>query len=53
LAAEDFRRKQAAAAAEQLKQQMADKAARDAQLKDLYANKIDDSYFKQFGTSHR
>eukprot|EP00775_Hariotina_reticulata_P011333 gene11333-11483_t len=53
LSAEDFRRKQAAATAEQLKQQMAGKAARDAQLRDLYANKIDESYFKQSGTSHR
>jgi len=53
LAAEDFRRKQAAAAAEELERQMAEKVARDAQLKELYANKVDDNFFSQFGTSHR
>lgn len=51
--ADEFRRKQAAAAAAVLKEQMAAKAARDAQIKELYANKVTDDYFKQFGTSHR
>jgi hypothetical protein len=52
-AADDFRRKQAAAAAEVLRRQVEEKAARDAQIKETYANKVSDSYFKQFGTSHR
>lgn len=52
-AADDFRRKQAAAAAEVLRRQVEEKAARDAQIKETYANKVSDSYFQQFGTSHR
>lgn len=50
---EAFKRQQAAAAAETLKRQMADKAARDASTTRLYANEIRPEYFAQFGTSHR
>ncbi|KAF6260758.1 coiled-coil protein associated with protofilament ribbons [Scenedesmus sp. NREL 46B-D3] len=52
-AAGDFRRKQAAAAAEVLRRQVEEKAARDAQVKETYSNKVSDSYYAQFGTSHR
>ena len=48
-----FKRKQAEAAATVLREQMAAKAAKDAAVNDLYANKVTDDYFMQFGTSHR
>ena len=51
--AESFKRKQAEAAAAVLKEQMAAKAAKDAAAKELYANKVTEDYFMQFGTSHR
>eukprot|EP00955_Chlamydomonas_euryale_P058001 356948-Chlamydomonas_euryale.AAC.2 len=49
----DFRAAQARAAAGVLRSQMAEKAARDAANKELYANSVNDAYFQQFGTSHR
>ena len=39
--------------AEKQQEQVLDKCKRDAYLQELYSNRIDDSYFKQFGTSHR
>lgn len=53
LSADAFKRKQAEAAAAVLKEQMAAKAAKDAAEKELYANKVTEGYFQQFGTSHR
>jgi len=51
--AEDFRRQQAVAAAANLQRQAADKAARDREVNEMYANKITADFFTQFGTSHR
>lgn len=48
-----FRRQQAAQAAAILKEQIAAKAAKDAEMDELYANKVTSDYFAQFGTSHR
>lgn len=48
-----FKRKQAEAAAGVLREQMTAKAAKDADRNELYANKVTEDYFKQFGTSHR
>lgn len=39
--------------AEKQRQQALDKHKRDAYLQELYSNRIEESYFKQFGTSHR
>lgn len=50
---DDFKKAQAQRAQDFLKKQMEDKEQRDKEQADLYRNKIDDSYFLQFGTSHR
>mmetsp|Transcript_39826 Transcript_39826/g.88539 ORF Transcript_39826/g.88539 Transcript_39826/m.88539 type:complete len:368 (-) Transcript_39826:472-1575(-) len=50
---DDFRKNQMAKAQDVLKKQMEEKANRDKDLKDLYQNQIHDSFFQQFGTSHR
>lgn len=50
---DDFKKAQALKAQEFLKKQMEEKQAKDKDQADLYANKIHDSYFQQFGTSHR
>ena len=50
---EDFRRGQAAKAQEVITKQVGEKEQRDKELSTLYKNKIHDSYFLQFGTSHR
>ena len=50
---DDFKKGQAVKAQEILKKQVADKEQRDKELASLYKNKIHDSYFQQFGTSHR
>ena len=52
-AAEQARRQQAAAVAAALREQMAAKAAKDAQTEQLYANRVTDDFFAQFGRSHR
>eukprot|EP00955_Chlamydomonas_euryale_P111930 366097-Chlamydomonas_euryale.AAC.43 len=52
-AVDDFRRRQAAAVQDRLKQQMEEKRRRDAAQAELYANKISDEYHRQWGTSHR
>ncbi|KAG1662676.1 hypothetical protein FOA52_014602 [Chlamydomonas sp. UWO 241] len=49
----EFRRAQAAAQLARQRQQMEEKRERDAAQKDLYANKVDDAYYRQWGTSHR
>ncbi|GBF98693.1 hypothetical protein Rsub_11407 [Raphidocelis subcapitata] len=54
LAAALARRRAAEAVAGALRQQVAEKAARDATAKEvLGTNRVDASYFSQFGTSHR
>ncbi|KAF5829712.1 RIB43A-domain-containing protein [Dunaliella salina] len=50
---EEFKRQQAVKAAEVLKRQTEEKAARDQSLNELYSNKIAPEFFSQFGTSHR
>ena len=50
---EDFKKGQAAKAQEVLKKQVGEKEQRDKELSSLYKNKIHDSFFTQFGTSHR
>lgn len=50
---DDFRKAQALRSQDVLRKQMEDKAQRDKDLSSLYKNKIDDTYFQQFGTSHR
>mmetsp|Transcript_10904 Transcript_10904/g.18922 ORF Transcript_10904/g.18922 Transcript_10904/m.18922 type:complete len:368 (+) Transcript_10904:113-1216(+) len=50
---DDFRQQQVSRAAEVLRKQREEKQARDAGLKELYANKVAPEYFMQFGTSHR
>jgi hypothetical protein len=50
---EDFKKGQLAKAQEVLKKQIDEKEHRDKNLASLYRNKIHDSYFLQFGTSHR
>lgn len=50
---EQFKKDQAARSQEVLKRQAQEKAQRDKELAGLYANKIDDAFFGQFGTSHR
>jgi hypothetical protein len=53
LAAALARRDAAAAGAAALRRQAEEKAARDAALRESYANRVTASYFDQFGTSHR
>lgn len=48
-----FKRQQAKAAAAVLQEQIAAKAAKDAAERELYANRVTEGYFQQFGTSHR
>jgi len=50
---EDFKKQQAAKAAEVLKKQAEEKAQRDKDLAGLYKNQISATFFEQFGTSHR
>ena len=50
---ERFKRQQAQAAADVLKKQVEAKKEADARTKELYANKVTDAYYAQFGTSHR
>ncbi|KAJ9526128.1 hypothetical protein QJQ45_009591 [Haematococcus lacustris] len=50
---DDFKRQQLAKAADVLRKQTEEKAARDKALSELYANKIAPEFFQQFGTSHR
>ena len=53
MSAEEFRRQQAAAAAQVLQRQVAEKASRTQALDATYAGEIRPEYFTQFGTSHR
>jgi hypothetical protein len=50
---ERFKRQQAQAAADVLKQQMEAKKEANARTKELFANKVTEDYYAQFGTSHR
>jgi hypothetical protein len=50
---EQFKKDQAAKSQDVLKRQAEEKAQRDKELAGLYANKIDNAFFGQFGTSHR
>lgn len=50
---DDFRRQQLSAVQEFQRKQLEEKAARDKEQAELYRNKINDSFFNQFGTSHR
>lgn len=53
LGAAQARRRQAEAAAEALKVQIAEKTSRDSTTRETYSNRVEPSYFQQFGTSHR
>ena len=48
-----FRREQRVAVADTLKRQHDTKVNRDQTLKTLYTNVPDQSYYRQWGTSHR
>lgn len=50
---DDFKKAQAAKAADVLKKQQAEKQERDKSTKELYTNKYAPEFFGQFGTSHR
>ena len=50
---DDFKKGQAVKAQEVLRKHVGEKEQRDKELSSLYKNKIHDSYFTQFGTSHR
>ncbi len=50
---DDFKRQQLAKAADVLRAQREEKAARDKAQSELYANAIAPEFFEQFGTSHR
>ena len=50
---DDFKKQQAAKAQDTLRKQMEEKQQRDRELAEMLKNKIDDTYFGQFGTSHR
>lgn len=50
---DDFKKTQLKKAQDVLKRQMEEKAERDKHLAELNRNKIDPTFFTQFGTSHR
>lgn len=52
--AEEVRRRNAEALARRHREQAEAKQQRDAQIRELYSNRLDErKYFGQFGTSHR